>query len=75
MRIIGGKQYEWGHVVTVFKQHRMLYIEFDSDYGIKKIISAKNFDKKAAKEIAKIPELVTPEWFVNNGWDVPKEIL
>lgn len=74
-RIVGGKCYENGNHIMVLPQHREIVIEFDSDYNISKKIVGKNFEKAAKKEIARIPNLVTPHWFYTNGWNVPEQIL
>lgn len=71
--IIGGKEYEWGNYI--FSVGRSIYIEFDSDYYISKVVTGKNINKRIKKEISKIPDPVSIDWFIKNGWDVPHEII
>ena len=71
--VIGGKSYVGGN--HVWTQKRRIIIEFDSDFYISKIITCKNWYKKAIKEINKIPNPVTINWLIKNNYNVPKEII
>ena len=75
--VIGGKSYHHegcspGNHVWV--HNRYIRVEFDSDYYISKKFSGKNWLKVAVRQANKIPNPVTVEWFVKNGYSVPKEI-
>lgn len=72
--VVGGKEYDEGNHVYVLPQFRQICIEFDSDWTLSKKITAKNFLKKAAKEIDAIPPVVELNWFREHGWYVPKEL-
>ena len=72
--VIGGKEYEGGNTVCLLA--RKIIIEFDSDYCIaSQPFNGKNWIKRAKQVVKKIPDPVTVDWFVRNGWSVPKEIL
>jgi hypothetical protein len=70
--VIGGKSYDGGNHVWI--QKRYIMIEYDSDFHISKEIKAKNWMKMALKEVRKIPNPVTIEWLIKNGYNVPAGI-
>jgi hypothetical protein len=69
-QVVGGKDYDRGNHVWILK--RRIIIEFDSDYNISKGFKAKNWFKKACREAESIPTVVTLEWLVKHGYNVPK---
>jgi hypothetical protein len=67
----GGKEYQNGN--HVWLANRTIYIEFDSDFTIRRSFKGKNWVKLAIRQIELIPSKVTINWLAEHGYEVPQE--
>ena len=73
IQMVGGKIYERGN--HIWRGHKQLCIEFDSDFYITFNLTAKNQSKQAQKMVDKLPELCYPSKLRDAGWNVPDECI
>ncbi len=67
--VLEGKGYEGGNHVGV--ANRRIFVEFDSDFYLVKRFNGKNWFKLACRQAERIPDPVSIQWFVKEGYEIP----